>query len=630
MTASISGRLKPIFCAVALTTVALCGFPARSQDVPEQAPSLPPPRPLQLLPDQLTKPAEEPAKTVDIAVGDLAAPDRDRIGLVDALSGGFPVTLWRNSDLETLRKILPQLPTRMASSAQRRLAENLLLSSGSTPASVSGSLMPSGSSPGSPPLAASQWLLETRIAQLAAMGGWNDALAMIELVPLVNMTEALRRLRADAYLVVDRTGEACGETQAALNRSPDIHWQKIQVFCHLANGQTSAADLGLSLLREQQTDDATYFWAVELMRGGKPEPPVSLGTPTPLLLAMLRVAGVPAPDALIRSGDATTFGVFAVLPQREQNAGGNKRPAAEKEEMRRAAAEAHLLLAERAVTVGTLQPERLRMLYRGLSLDEDAGSPHDEVITNGVRGRAQLFQAALAQTVPTGRAEVIARALGIARADMGGTGPSLSTIGMVYSPLLKGIAPSADMVWFSGTAARGLLAAGETEAARVWLAFARNMARTSREASNIADGLWPLERLLTPGAKGRLPTRAMEAWVATASENTAVRGHEILLNLFTAFGDPVTMADWRPMLDDRRIIEYGPSVAPHIWNGLTLAARERRVGEAVMFALIALGDEGPAFAAPETLAKVIATLMAIGREQDARALAVEAALALGL
>lgn len=616
MTASISGWRQRFCAAAVLAAAALWTVPAQSQDAPEQAPA-PPPRPLQLLPDQLTEPAEPPDAVADIAVGVLAAPGRDRIGLVDAQNGGFLTTLWQGSDLETLRKILPQMPTRMVSPAQRRLAENLLLSAGVLPTATNSS-------------EASVWLLETRIARLAAMGAWDDALAMIELVPPADVTETIRRLRADAYLIVGRTGEACGETQAALNRAHDIHWQKMQVFCHLESGQQSAADLGLSLLREQQIDDAAYFWAVDILRGNTAEPPMSLGTPAPLLLAMLRAAGVPAPDALIRSGDATTFGVLASMPQFDEDAGGTKRPAKELEELRRAAAEAHILLAEQAVAVGTLAPQRLREIYRDLSIDESAESPLEEVSAADVRGRVRLFQVALAQTVPTARAEVIARAFDLTRADMGGTGPSVSTIGLVYAPLLKGIAPSADMVWFSGTAARGLLAAGEFEAAREWLALARNMSRSSQEAASIADGLWPLERLLTPGAKGRLPGRAMDAWAATVSEDAAGLGREVFLNLFSAFGDPIAISDWQPVLDARRVMERGPSVAPHVWNGLTLAARDRRVGEAAAFALIAFGDEGPAFAAPETLAKTIETLMAVGREQDARALAVEAVLALGL
>jgi hypothetical protein len=630
MTALISGRFLLAFYPAAFLLAGLSAKPAHSQDEAGQVPAAPPPRPLQLLPEQLAEPEDTLSEPEDISVGALEAPSLDRIGLIDTLGGGFSDTLWRDSDLETLQKILPQIPERILSPAQRILAKRLLLSSGAPPTTLTGALQSLGPVSAAPNATSSQWLLETRVTRLAAMGAWDDALAMIELVPLADMTETIRRLRVDAYLVLNRLGDACSDIQAALNRAPDTHWQKMQVFCHVVNGQTSAADLGLSLLREQQIDDAAFFWAAEFARGINSEPPVSMETPAPLILAMLRIANTPIPDAVIRWGDAMTFGLLAELPLATEDANGDEKSSDEEEELRRAAAEARLLLAEEAVELGTFRADDLRVLYRDLIIDTAAEPSLDEISPADVRGRVRLFQSALAHTVPTARAEVIARALEIVRIDMGGTGPSLATLGMVYAPLLRGIRPSADMVWFSGSAARGLLAAGEFDAARDWLNLAKSMARSSQEASQIADNLWPLERLLTVGAKARLPAGAMDAWAATVPEGAVNHGREILLNLFAAFGDPVTTADWQPVLNGSRTMERGPAVAPHIWNGLTLSARDRRVGEAAAFALIALGDEGPAFAAPHTLAKVIATLMAIGREQDARALAIEAALALGL
>lgn len=615
MSALTSDRWQRIHGLVVLVATTLNGALVYGQDALEQA--VPPPRPLQMLPEQLTAPTETSNTMADIAVGSLAAPDRDQIGLVDEHGGGFLETLWQGSDLETLRKILIQLPTSVTSPAQRDLMRNMLLSAGGI---YSAEDIP----------ASSAWLIETRIARLAAMGAWDDALAMIELVPPGEMTEAIRRLRADAYLIAGRIGDACSETQAALRQVPDIYWQKVQIFCHLEKGQASAADLGLLLLREQQPGNTAYFWAVNMLRGNEHEPPISLGKPTPLLLAILRAVGLPALDMLIESGDATTVGILAEIPHLDHENSGEKLTVAEADETLRDLAETRILAAEQAVAVGTLKSERLRELYRDFSIDVKVDLRPEETSAVGVRARVRLFQAALEQTTPMARAEIIARAFDIARADVGGVGSSVSILSLLYLPLLEGISPTADMVWFSGTAARMFLAARKTKAAKQWMALAQNMSRINREAASIAYGLWPLERLLSLGAKGRLPARAMDDWAARASELAAVQGREMFLNLFAAFGDPVEITDWQPVLGASRVMERGPSVAPHVWNGLSLAAQNRRVGEAVVFALIALGDEGPAFAAPETLAKVVETLMAVGREEDARALALEAVLVFGL
>ncbi|MBY0510589.1 MAG: antifreeze protein, partial [Rhodospirillaceae bacterium] len=67
-----------------------------------------------------------------------------------------------------------------------------------------------------------------------------------------------------------------------------------------------------------------------------------------------------------------------------------------------------------------------------------------------------------------------------------------------------------------------------------------------------------------------------------------------------------------------------------LWNGLSDASRSKRIGETAVLALVALGEDGPGKTAAPSLQHVIESLRAAGREADARALAVEAALVLGL
>ena len=55
-----------------------------------------------------------------------------------------------------------------------------------------------------------------------------------------------------------------------------------------------------------------------------------------------------------------------------------------------------------------------------------------------------------------------------------------------------------------------------------------------------------------------------------------------------------------------------------------------RIGEIVMLSLITLGEGGPSQAEPIVLKKVMDSLKVVGLEQEARALALEAAVAAGL
>jgi len=83
-------------------------------------------------------------------------------------------------------------------------------------------------------------------------------------------------------------------------------------------------------------------------------------------------------------------------------------------------------------------------------------------------------------------------------------------------------------------------------------------------------------------------------------------------------------------LMDRRTHSSIDLPRPQIWNGLSLAAQNGRIGETVLFAVLALNEEGPASVSPVVLSHVVSSLMSIGLENEARRVAVEASLAQGL
>jgi len=602
--------------------------------------------PVSILPEQLPPDGEAAPQGPVVDVGDLAAPGVDRIGLVDTSAGGFSAQLWRGTELDLLKRVLPQLPRRLSSPALRHLAKNLLLSPGAPPvAASSNDSGPADALPeGVETLTASQWLLETRAATLAGLGDWAEVQALLDLVPVDQMTEGLRRLRTEANLVVNRVSDACAQTQAALSVSPDPYWQKVQVFCQLDINQTSAAGLGLALLREQRVDDPAFFWAADVLGGGRPALPASFTRLEPLHFAMLRKAGAVMPaniaDLQAKITDPSTLAWLAALSLPEDApVKGDKTPANVRRDRRQALENARIVLAERAVAAGTLQVETLRTVYRGVNIKDPAPPPLTQIKADDPRGRALLFQSALAQTVPTARAEVVALALDLVRADRGRVGPPLTVMGPVYAEMLSEMEPTTDLVWFAGVAARGLIAAGPAdtvaaERAKGWLTLARNMGRTSREAGQIADSLWPIDRLMSAGTAGpTLPPQAITAFAAalpadTSAEDIAAK-QEVVLSVLTAAGEPLTAADWLPVMG-APARTTGAVLSSHLWNGLALASKDNRSGETAALALVAMGEDGPAKTDLATLQQVVQSLRLAGREADARALAAEALLVLGL
>ncbi|MDA1133058.1 MAG: antifreeze protein, partial [Proteobacteria bacterium] len=69
---------------------------------------------------------------------------------------------------------------------------------------------------------------------------------------------------------------------------------------------------------------------------------------------------------------------------------------------------------------------------------------------------------------------------------------------------------------------------------------------------------------------------------------------------------------------------------PAVFYALRNAADAGRLGETVLLALLALGDAGSEGAGPATLRLVIDALRRVGFAAEARAIALEAALAQGL
>ena len=597
--------------------------------------------PVSILPERDPNAPQDAAPDTSIAVGELAAPGIDRLGLVSTAGGGFAPDLWAGTDPGFLKQILPLFPARINSRAQRRLAQNLLLSPGTPPTVESGESggEPAGDTPpadGTAPAKSGETLdatalLLARLQNLVAMGDWADATALIELVPADQVTDALRRIRADAELAGDHLNAACAEAQNAQRASSDVYWQELQVFCQIATEQSAAAALGLDVLREQKPDDPAFLWAVDVLQGGRKPAPAAVTSLSPLTYAMLRKAGVTLPAALAKASDPATMAMVARIPTADEGLPGDKPitdPA--RRDRQRKAVEARIVLAEQAVAAGSLDPEVLRGLYRGLDFKQETDLPLlTKVGPEDIRGRALLFQSALAQTVPTARAEVITRAVELARLDGGEKGPDLVVVGHTYAAMLGEMEVSGEMVWFAGTAARALLAAGEIQKAKAWLDLVHSMSRNSLEAGAIADGLWPLERLLAP-AEGRMPAGAVRSWVVTVPEVVRAAHRETLFNLFIAVGETLAPGDFPQALAAEAANQDTPNIKPAVWNGLTLAARAKRVGEVAVLSLIALGEDGPAHAAPATLQKVSESLIAVGRDADARALAVETALIHGL
>jgi hypothetical protein len=94
-------------------------------------------------------------------------------------------------------------------------------------------------------------------------------------------------------------------------------------------------------------------------------------------------------------------------------------------------------------------------------------------------------------------------------------------------------------------------------------------------------------------------------------------------------GETIDISLWESLvINDEKTIGILPD--PVIWQRLDAIAKTGKIGETITLAMIMMGNDGPSMAGPLVMGHVVRVLTLNGFEDDARALSVEAALAIGL
>ena len=536
-----------------------------------------------------------------IDVDRLADFDPDSVGTLDAEGGGFGADLWRGSDRRWIEALLERLTTARLTPAARDLARRLLLSEGTAPA---GPDQADGADPGR--------FLRLRIARLLDLGAFDGLRDLAALVPQRFDEEPMARARVLARLLAGELAQACPQVRQGVGQhGAEIFWRQALVICQLAAGESEQATLGLDLMREGGRDEEVAFAALAAP-SGTTEAALSMAT-TPLGFVLLRAAGTALPPGFVATADPILLAAVARSPDFDPDQ--------------------RVQAAEWAVVAGTAGPAAVTRIYDGFSFAQDELDNAISLAPSlpGARGRALLYQVARAQTLPSIRAEVIQVALSEAAKD-----GLFAMAAQLYGPLLAENRPSVRLLWFAETAGRALYAAGEAEAGTAWYAVARAAAANSVDAAGALVGLWPFARLT--GDEGG-PEGGGEVTLATWGQARAEvrsgvgRQQRLLLAAFGALnqaaGAEPTNTSWPELLPDaaaeRQVM---PDAA--LLLALRAAAGAGRRGETLLLALSLLGRVAPVDLHPVAFGDLLAALAEIGLRDEARALAVEAAVAQGI
>lgn len=538
--------------------------------------------------------AEESASGIEVDT--LERLDPDSIGTLDPGKGGFGADLWEGSERRVIESLIPRVPADLASPTLRDLAHKLLLSSAAPPARHS---VASNGAPGN--------LLSLRVERLAALGDVDGLNGLLRVVPDRFQDVGMTRLRVQGLLLAHEPAAACNQVRNVIGEHNDkAFWQKALAVCQFRAGQPQAAMLTVGLLREEAGDDHAPFLTLADAAGENVSPPDPI---RPLHLALLHATGRSLPAAAVERAGA---GVLAAV---------SRSPYAPLAVRARA--------AERAAALGVIDTGRLGRLYAAFEFDPKQLDEAPSVVQasgtlTGAARRALLYQAVRRERLTAPRAELVRLALEEARA------------AGVYRPMAEVLAapiaemePAPELAWFAEIAGRALYAAGRPQAAGTWHRLAREEAIVNPDAAVAVTALWPYSRLA--GAPALTPDGGLAAWRSAQGEDgSAMLQHRqsVLRACFQALGEPEPLG-WIDiaLAGDGHAQPAAP--APLIY-AMEAAADAGRRGETVLLALIVLGRHGLGETHPLVLSEALSALADVELEPEARALAIEAALANGI
>jgi len=431
--------------------------------------------PTALVPNTATQPAKKPAPAFKrppstppsvtsakplngaIEINSLQEINPDSGGVLNADQGGFGIGLWKNSKRSIVERLIKLLPVNAPSPAMRDIMRRLLLST---------SVAPIGdAAPGS--------LMVLRIQTLASMGDRQGTIDLINLIRGKGLDKNLIKIETDALFLATDNARACAIAAQQIQKTDADFWQKAFVFCQILSGDVNKAQLGASLMQEANIKDDVFYQLVDSFNSGQAPVISTMPNPTPLNLAMSRAAKAALPVDAANSDNSGILRAIAMSP----NASKGLR----------------LEAAERAEAGGALSVDALRQLYNSVQFsDEDLANPLSRAdVEFGPTVRALLYHSALIQTVPTARAEAMARAFELARQE----GRYPSTV-RVFLPILKQLPPSRDLLWFAPEVVRALLFSGDFESADIWYQVLKSAASFDAKAKTDLALLLPAAVLI--------------------------------------------------------------------------------------------------------------------------------------
>ena len=535
-------------------------------------------------------PPTAPAAPSGIQIQEIGSPN-SYAGTLEPGDGGFGYDMWKGTSAHDVETLLPRIPLPGPSPAMRALARRLILSNAEPPTGQT-----------------DRDLLPIRAEQLARIGNLADMEAFLAVVPANNKDPSLAAFRREVMWLKNDVAGACAQAAADQSVMPtDSDLGRQQILCQAANGQTKEAQLGIDMLREQGQSDPKLVMLVDALGGAKgaslpPDLP-----PSAMLYDLIKKAGLPVPPEWAASAGPAL---------QARLAGDDTLDAATR-----------ITAAEAAFAAGAAPIDLLTELY----VTQDVTPTQIDAIlasddkNDGPLGHAQLYEGVLRSEQPARRAQILHRALEMARR-FGGYPAAVAA----NEVLLLQLEPAPELAWFAADAGRAFYYIARYERAQAWLNIAQNRADADAQARNAVPTLALFAQIAGAGQKLTWAPNAVDQWrnaQAKAGDPDPDMRAARLFAILAAQGEDVG-DQWRQVSERASPSSSLPDTT--LLSRLDAAAAGGRRGEVVLLSLVLIGPTGPADAHPLVVNRVLSALNATGLQSEARAIAFETVIANGI
>jgi hypothetical protein len=492
-----------------------------------------------------------------VMVEELKAPDPDSAGTLRPNEGGLPADMWAGTSRVEAEALLAGIPAGLSSPALRAATRSLLLTIADLPAGEG----------------AARSLIALRVEALTRIGDLAGADALLDMTAEPLKDEATATAWAELTWLAGDRQRACDRVPELMGRFNHPNWQKWQMVCQIAAGNTDMALLGIDMLREQGEKDDIFFRLAEGAAAGQTAQVKGVTDPTPVQLALMLASGRLPPADLKTNG----VGPLAALARAEQIALPQR-----------------VGFAERAALLGGLDATALATLYDKV----DGADPKVMTVAAARKAtplfRAQVLKALRAEPTPAAKA-------GLFKTAMIASGNSLQA-GAYGKLLLEQTADFRLTVGFAVVAplvARLQLMQGDAKGAAAWFNLARDDYNANKDEGAFAR-LWPLA-----AAYGLVREVEIDKtrWVRDLGGDGARDLADQVLLILTA-------------------LERQAETPPPFADGSPAAGKSKAA--VLLDAVSLLGTEGVAGATAMDIADIVGGLNRVGLRDQARRIAVEA------